>query len=169
MPKKRGRKRSRNFVAIPFQHELALSTLAANTVIASSPLSALTEDLYIMSIDSTYVMRDGTAGEGPLDVGWSHGDYTVAEIGQALDSGLSGPGTKIEEEQSRRLVRLSGTFHALAAEEALNNGTKLRTKLKFIIEDGQTIDLFVVNRNTSSLTSGTSIEVSGTIFGVWLR
>ncbi len=168
--KRRSRKRSnKNFVAIPFTQTLSLGTLADNTVAINTLLSNLVEDLFVISVDAYWSLRGMTANEGPLEVGLAHGDYTVTEIKECIESDNSDPDDLIDVERSRRKVRRSGMFQVIAPTEVLAQGEKIRTRMKFTIGDGKSLISWISNRTGSALTTGGSLVVSGTIFGRWLR
>ncbi len=164
---KRSRRRS-NFVAIPFSVSLALSTLADNAVLTAALMSAQTEDLYVISVDASYALQEVTAGEGPLEVGFSHSAYSVAQIAENLIAQQTGPGDVIAVEQSRRMVRRTGKFSGLSTHEVLADGRKIRTKCKFAITGSNNLDLWVQNQSDAALTTGAVVDVSGTIYGRWI-
>ncbi len=171
--KARRRRRDRNFVAIPFAASVDTTTLANNTVIVIAALSSVfTEDLRIHSVDGLWASRDGTISEGPLTFGYAHSDYTAAEIAERESVVLTGPPAKIENEQANRLVRRVGQFIGFGAAgtagvETVNNGNPIRTRLNWLISDGFTLDLWVMNRGSGALTDGPVVEISGTIYGSW--
>ncbi len=168
MAKHKGRrKKDTRFAVLPFETELALGTLAENTVLSGSVSGVLLEDFYATSVDITWVMKGATADEGPVTVGVSHSDYAVAEIKEYLDVNYLGPGTKIEQEQARRLIRRIGTFHQVATQEVLNHGSPIRTKLKFVLDDGKGLNFWAMNRG-SGATTGRIIQISGNIYGRWM-
>ncbi len=161
------RRKSRNFVAIPFDQQLALATLNDNIVLSASTIGVLTEDLFVISVDATWSLRGHTATEGPIEVGFAHGDLTDTEIAEALDASVLDPSDIIAGERARRPVRRSGKFSGLSTEEVLANGEQIRTKCKFTIGSGKNFDLWASNRSGANLTTGTIVEVQGTIYGRW--
>ncbi len=165
--KRRGKK---GFVAIPFVAELALSTLGAGVVTAVDALgAALGEDLYCISVDSWASIISHTPAEGPLVCGYAHSDLTVAEVAECLSAELTDPDDIIAKERSRRPVRKTGVFSGIASDENLNNGQVIRTKLKFSVGDGHNLAFWVMNSDGDTLTTGTVVKVSGTLYGRWQR
>ncbi len=166
---KRGRNR-RNFVAIPVERDLTLSTLADDAGIVLSLLGGnFTEDFYWISSDLSWSSKGATAGEGPIVVGLAHGDYTAAEIVENLDVAFLGPGTKIEQERARRLVRRVGEIaNANSIFHIAPEGGLIRTKSKFMVQSGKAANMWVVNKSGAQLTTGQSIHVVGTIYGRWV-
>ena len=105
-----GRKNRRNFVAIPFQTKINVGTPNNGDVVSVAAFT-LGEDLFHISVEGSWTRIGGTAGEGPILVGYAHGDLTDIEIGEALDASLSDPDDIIAKEKSRRPVRRAGNFH----------------------------------------------------------
>ncbi len=163
--KRRSRK---GFVVIPVNASITLSTLASADVIAASLIPALGEDFFAISADLQWSIRSLTAGEGPLSVGVSHGDYTVGELKEHLDLQFADPDDKIAQEQKRRLVRRSAVFAGLASEESINNGNMKRIKIKIRLGDTQTLDIWCHNLSGATLTTGAVIRVVGQVYGRWL-
>ncbi len=165
------RKRSRRgFQAIPFTAIITLGTATDGTVVQSAVI-AFGEDFFVISADAVWTLRDGDAGEGPIDLGWNHGDLSVAEIAEALDAELSDPDDIIARERARRPVRRAGTVIPKVAGEdvQLNNGVKIRTRMKFSVGDGHTLDVYGRNRSGGSLAGGMTVVVDGTVYGRWQR
>ncbi len=168
MAKRRGSRRQRGFVAIPFSAALTLSTLGDDTVLAGSPIT-FGEDIYVMSVDATVALRGNTAGEVPIEFGYHHGDLSVAEIAEALDAELTDPDDIIARERARRPVRRAGVFALSSSNQVWNNGLQTRTKLRYSVGDGHTFGLWAANRSGGALTTGSIIEFNGTIYGRWQR
>lgn len=174
MAAKRGRRprttRRRNFVAIPFEMELALGTLAKDTLLSGVVLT-FGEDLFCISIDCLWSIEDPTTSEGPVQVGVSHGDLTDSEVLEALDASLTDPDDIIAKERSRRPVRRVGAFPlAVATAEVLNHGVQVRTPLRFSIGDGHSLDVWALNAGqNANLTTGARVRAAGTLYGRWQR
>ncbi len=173
MPVKRGgrrRSRNRNFIAIPFQVTKGLGTLASDVVVSQNLTNPFGEDLYIISIDGAWSLRDLTAGEGPIGVGYHHGDLTVTEVLENLQAQLTDPDDIIQKERARRPVRSVGQFPGLAQGESLNNGNRFRTRIGFTVGNDHNINMYVINRSgVANLTTGAEVVLDGVIYGRWLR
>lgn len=170
MTKKRRGKNRRGFVAIPFDTSLALASLADDTVLSAQILAQVfAEDLYIISIDAFWGINGVTAEDGPIEVGFSHDDYTVAEINEALVVALVDPDNKISQERSRRLVRRAGLFTNNNTSEVLNDGKKIRTPMKFMVGDNHGINMWAKNKSGATIATGQVITLTGTIYGRWVR
>ncbi len=171
MTKKKRRRgvNRKGFVAIPFETAVNLVTLANDTVLFASLLAAFGEDIYIISIDAYWNLRNITTAEGPLQVGFSHGDLTVSEVSEALSAELTDPDDIIAKERSRRPVRRAGQFPSVSIDEVLNDGKPIRTKIKFSVGDGHVINGYIKNRSGAALTTGANLGITGTIYGRWQR
>ncbi len=168
--RRRYRKRDPNFVAIPFNSVLTLSTLADNIVLQNGLTnSSFGEDIKIKSVDCAWSLRGGSATEGPIDVGFSHGDLSVTEVAEANVAEVTDPDDIIAKERARRPVRKVGSFSGLATNEQLFNGVEKRTKIMFSVGDGHDLNGWAQNRSGGALTGGQVITMSGVIFGVWQR
>ncbi len=64
-----------------------LSTLASVTAIRSTLIAAPVGSSYrVVSVKATWSVTPFTAGDGPLVMGISHGDYTVTQIKEYLEA-----------------------------------------------------------------------------------
>ncbi len=168
--KRRSGKNRKDFVAIPFSGQLVLSTLATDIVILGSMLgSSFAEDIFIISVDCLWAIRDHTAGQTPLEFGIAHGDLTVTEISECLNSELTDPNDIIQRERARRPVRRIGTFGGSIADPIFADGRKVRTPIKFALSDGNSLNAYLLNNSGVTLTTGAVLEFSGVIYGRWLR
>ncbi len=169
-PKTSRRKRRGNFVTIPFTTSLALSTLADEAVISADLLAnAFGEDIYVLSIDASFSIRDLTGGEVPIRVGFAHGDLTDAEIAESLQAELTDPDDIIAKERSRRPVRTAGMFGLSAAEQVLADGNVKRVPMKFSVGNDHDIGVWAQNQSGATLTTGAIVECHGQIYGRWQR
>ncbi len=160
----------RNFVAIPWSMSAALTTLGDGIVSKNNLFdTAFGEDIFILSIDCTILLRDLTSGQVPIEVGFAHGDLSITEIGEYLDAELTDPDDIIAKERSRRPVRRIGTFGREGTHLDLNDGVSLRVKIKFSVGNGFQMLLWVRNQSGAVLTTGTVVEGFGVLFGRWQR
>ncbi len=159
----------RGFQAIPFSAQFTLGALTSGTVIQNNVIT-WGEDIYVISIDAAWTLVTSDADDGPIEVGWCHGDLSVAEVAEALDAEVSDPDDIIAREHARRPVRAVGVFPgATAASEQLFDGAIRRRKMRFSIGDGHNLNAWARNNAGSDLVAGASIEVTGTIYGRWQR
>ncbi len=120
-----------------------------------------------MSMKATWSMENVDILDGPVLVGYAHGDYTVGEIKEAIESGGSiVVGNKIVQEQANRLVRIVGAFTNNGTDNAdvtLNDGKPIKTRLNWLIPIGQTFNLFVYNDGSAAIeTAAKFVKVNGT-------
>ena len=166
--KSRGGSR-RGLTYIPFEATLALGALGAGTLVLADALGASFTDrsFRVIYVKASWHARTITAGDGPTKVGFAHGDYSVTEVDEALEVDFSSTGAKIEEERTRRLVRRVGGFPGIQADEALNDGKEVYTKLNWLVEEGQNLAFWAKNRSESTYSTGQTIVLDGTIVGRW--
>ncbi len=115
-----------------------------------------------------WTLRGLTVGEGPIQVGYSHSNLTTTMIAEKLDSAVSDPGQILLMEHSRRPVRQVGFISGIAANQSLNDGQNVRTKIKFIVGETHRINFWARNLSGASLTTGAVLDIAGTIFARWL-
>jgi len=173
---KHRRKKSRSmnqrsgFQAIPFTAQLALSTLGDAVVLKGTVLSGnFGRDFFAISCEGYWSLRGGTAGEGPITVGYAHDDLAVGEIAENLVAEPLDPDDIIAQERSRRPVRKSGKFPGLATNESLNDGKKIRNRLRFSIGSGHALAFWAQNNSGAALTGGQVIDIDGVLYGRWVR
>ncbi len=165
------RRRDRNFVAIPFEQQLPLLTLANDTALAVSLLGGnFVDPIWVHSVDASWAIHELAAGEGPIACGYTHSDLSAAEIGEALEVAtvLGRNVDIIGEERRRRPVRKVGSFAGQLAQEHLFDGAIRRRKIKFLVGTGKALSMYCVNRGDATpLTTGAIVTVTGTIYGSW--
>ncbi len=165
--RKRRRRRGGRLVALPFNTQLALSTLGDETIVEVDLTTVLAEDFFAISCDLAVSVDGNTTTENPLEFGVAHGDYTVAELKEYVNANLTDPSDKIAQEHSRRLVRRFGTFSATDVNWSPNNGMEKRIPLRFSIGDGKSLIGWCMNHSGAGMNTGTIITFTGTIFGRW--
>ncbi len=142
----------------------ALSTLASQVAVATALTGASTQAYRAISVSATWNISGLTATEGPITVGYAYSDYSVTEIKECLDSQAAiSRGNKTAQEQANRLVRVVGTLSE--ANEAMNDGKPIKTRLNWAIAIGDTVQMFAFNENASAaLTTGASVHCIGKMF-----
>ncbi len=174
----KSRRRSRKgFVAILVDATITIGAVGSKAVAIADLMGGnLTEDFYAISTDLQAQVLGLTAGEGdPSMCILAHGDYTVAEIAEALVVKLLGPGSKIEQERTRRLVRKVGPFYGDGTATQTTSNLEgrqgpglVRTALKFIINSGKTLSVGFYNNSGATMTTGATVRVTGTVYGRWI-
>ncbi len=159
-----GRRRPRRqYIRGNIDESLSLGTLAAGTLVSDTFDEAAIEKTLISSIVAIWTLDGITIGQGPIEFGVAHSDYTDAEIEQVIEtSGSWNPGDKIQQEVGRRLVRKIGVFTADAIDVGVNDGKPIKTKLNWSLTTGLTLKMWAYNRSGSALsTTVPSMRVSG--------
>ncbi len=142
---------------------LSLGTLAGSTALEGAFGQTVNERTLVSSIVATYTLSGMTpAGSvGPITVGVCHGDYTSAEIEAWIENTGSWNETDLPaQEIAGRKIREIGVFDvpadALSA-AVLNDGKPIKTKLNWILTQGQTLNLWAYN--SGSLPLATTVPV----------
>ncbi len=156
------KKSMKGYKKLQIADALTLGALASGDVVSEALPSVLTQDRRISSVQLLWGVRGLTAGEGPIDAGVAHGDYSAAEIEECLEATGSWSDTdKVAGEQANRLVRRIVTFSGEAADEVANDGKPIKTKLNWRIPDGSTLTVWCRNRSGAVLTTGGVIVADG--------
>ncbi len=145
---------------------LPLLTLANLDVLGEVLPDTVDKPTFILSIDATWSLNGLTGGEGPILVGWAHADYSDAEVEEWIENqGAWGTSDLVQQEVAKRKIRTAGEFSGVAGDEVLNDGKFIRTRMKFMLNAGQTMRFWAYNRSGAALTTGASLLVEGT---AWL-
>jgi len=147
---------------------LQLGTLASKDVGFGLFDEVVNERTLVTSLVAAYSMVGLTpeAGAGPILVGIAHGDYTAAEIEEWIETTDSwDEGNLVEQETAGRKIRKIGIFRtpdSATESTRLNDGKPIRTKLNWILTQGQTISLWAYNMGAAPLsTTDPRIDVQG--------
>ncbi len=163
---KHRKKRRYNLRRVRLTPELALGTLASDTVLDIASVAVATEPYRCVTMKNTWTLIGLTGGEGPITVGYAHADYTTTEVKECLESFASvSRQDKIANERANRLVRIVGTFQSIGS-SILNDGRPIKTRLNWWIGIGQTVRVFAYNEGTGTLTTGAAIKVAG---DMWVK
>ncbi len=123
-------------------------------------------EAYVISADIIWTITGNTAGEAGVVCGIAHSDYSSTEISEWFLASSFDPGDKLLQEKSRRQCREAGVFPGIVG-FSLNDGKHIRTKLKFPVEEGKTLDAFVINNSGATLTTGSTVIFSGKVYLRW--
>ncbi len=168
----RRRRNKRPLVVIPFIADLNIGSLVDGDVSAADILSTdLADDFFVIAVKAAWAIRDMTTGEGPIDVGLSHGGLNAAEIEEHLEVVMTSRHDILERERARRPVRRVGVFGrttSASAIETLNEGLLIKTPMRFLIGLPEpNIRVWARNNSGGPVTAGAQIELSGEVFGRW--
>ncbi len=145
---------------------IALGTLADVTVQVGAVTGSADGQYRAMSHKAVWSLRDFTAGEGPITVGYAHSDYSVTEIKEALEiaNSINLGDLVASREQSQRLVRVVGQFPGILAAETLNDGKPIKTRLNWAMPIGKALNVFAYNESGNSLTTGAFVQATGDLW-----
>ncbi len=163
-----GRRRAFNLRPVRFSANSGdLSTLASVTAIRSTLIAAPVGSSYrVVSVKATWSVVPFTAGDGPLILGISHGDYTITQIKEFIEAtGSIDLGDKQQQEKANRLIRIVGTVSSVS-DSTLNDGRPIKTKLNWKMTQGKALSFFVYNDGAGALTTGSFNKVNGTAWVV---
>ncbi len=166
------RRRRFNLRKVKVAASTAIGALASLDVISAAGTSATTNTLRVISVDCAYAISDLAAqADDSFQFGWSHSDYTSAEIEECLEATASmGVGNKIEQERANRLVREigmmnpSGLIASGGGGFSFKEGEKVKTKLNWRLAIGDTLNLWVRNASGTIYTTGSLILANGSLW-----
>ncbi len=166
MPKSsKTRKVRRPVYPLVVKKTLTVGALVAQDLISSALTDTANDTMYAITLEATWTLNDHTAAEGPIDIGIAHSSYTAAEIEEWMESsGAWDRGDKVTIEQSRRFCRRVGTFPGLATDEVLNDGLPVKTRVRFLIQEGDTFQVFAFNSSSATLTDGSLVKCNGVLW-----
>ncbi len=151
------RRRIGRYIRGNVDEKLSLTTLGAGVAVSEDFDQAVNERTLVSSIVASYSMLNMTpaAADGPIVVGVAHSDYSDAEILEFINAtGGWDEGNKVAQEQMGRKIRRIGTFQNppdVTTPAVLNDGRQIKTKLNWILLQGQTLSLWAFNAGSSAL------------------
>ncbi len=176
--KGKGRRRGfRRYIRGAMDERLNLGTLATLDVVLASFDQSVNERTFISSIVARWSITEWTAaaGVGPVLVGVCHGDYTAVEVEEWIESsGTWDEGNLVQQEVGKRKIRMVGTFEHTGAAGAidgavLNEGSPIRTKCGWILNQGVTLNLWAYNLGTASFATTDPLIVAAGHANLWPR
>lgn len=166
---KKGRRKFRRYLRGAVNADLSGGTLAAKSLSSADFPDVVTETTWVSSVIARWTMDNWTSGdgEGPLLIGLAHSDYTNDEIEEFIENTTSWEvGNLVGQEQAKRKIRMIGTFDnrpATGPDDAivLNDGKPIRTKCGWMLNTGQTVNLWAYNTGSQTLTTAPRIRGYG--------
>lgn len=156
MPKKSGRG-YRKYLRGNVDELMTLGTLAGRTLVSQVMDETVNERTWISSLIASWSITEFTPGTdiGPIMVGVAHGDYSAAEIEEFIENTQSwNEGDLIAQEVAKRKIRVIGIFRGpdlATGNMLLNEGKSVRTKLGFVLNQGETLDTWAFNLGTVAI------------------
>ncbi len=153
----------------------ALGTLAAKDAIVTAFDETVNERTLISSLVATWSLSNFTAGAlvGPIMVGVAHSDYSAAEIEEWIENaGSWDEGDLVNQEIAGRKIRKIGIFEVpdgVAESRELNDGRPIKTKLNWILLQGQTLGVWAYNLGQNPLATTDPIVATEGHANLWPR
>ncbi len=177
MAKKRGGpKRRRRYLKGNVDEKLSLGTLAATTLIGDVFDETVNERCLVSSLVASYSLDNLTPPQGPILFGVAHSDYSDAEIEEVIENtGSWDEGDLVNQEIAKRKVRQIGTFATdsvitsagAIADVPFNDGKPVKTKLNWILLQGQTLKIWAYNRSSGALSTTVPIITASGHVNLW--
>ncbi len=164
MVKHKGRNMGR-YIKGNVDDQMALSTLASGALITQVFDESVAEEAIMTSLVASWALDNIVAGQGPLQFGVAHSDYTGPEILEVIaNTGSWDLGNKVAQEQAKRLVRTIG-FMVIEEDTGtddvrFNDGKPVKTKLNWVLQTGDTIQMWVFNP-AATLTGNPILRAAG--------
>ncbi len=149
--------------------QLSLGTLASNAAVNAQFDDVVFDRTLISSLVGSWSLANKTVsdGQGPLIFGVMHSDYSTAELEEWIETTSSwNEGDLVQREVAGRKIRQIGVFGEAEGASVgvidFNNGRPVKTKLNWILLEGQTLDLWVYNTGGNALaTTVPVVRVNG--------
>ena len=144
--------------------QLSVNNLAANSLTTIAGTTAPQRTL-VMSLDLAVRAANGVSTEG-VRVGVAHSDYSDAEIEEWIENaGGWDEGNLVSQEIMKRKIRDLGSINNLS-NGRLHDGAVKRTKLNWVLTEGDALDYFAYNTEDVALGANGVIWFEGS---AWLR
>jgi len=142
-------------------------TLAAKAL-ASGITNSVSDTTRLSSVEAVYGIQglSPTEGAGPFLVGLAHGDYSDNEIEAFIENAGSWQiGNMVQREITTRRIRVIGQIQtpiSAGVTSDLNDGKPVKTKLNWLLDEGQSLRLWVYNMGDAAVATTTPTFV---VFG----
>ncbi len=161
-------------VIINEKRSQALGTLAADTAIIIGTKLVILERFRMLKSEMLCTLRGATSGEARgLALYLFDGDYTLAEIDQALENnGPLGPNDTVQSSITERFSKLVGVFDDETGTEsqihdAMSNAPMVTTKPRWTFARTKSWNWVLYNHG-AALTTGSTVHIQAKSFGVWV-
>ncbi len=175
---RRGRPKRRamgRYIRGNVNEQLAIGTLASKTLTVDAFDSVVKERTWISSVRAAWSVNNWTptATVGPLLIGIAHGDYSAAEIEEWIENtGTWDEGDLVQQEVGKRKIRIVGQLSAPASageDTVLNDGRQTTTKCGWILNAGQTLDIWAYNLGLAAFATTAPILHADGHANLWPR
>ncbi len=164
----RGKRKFTKYLRGTIDDQLAIGTLSTKDAAIAALAGVVNERTFVSSIKASWSLTDWTqtATDGPILVGIAHSDYTAAEIEEWIEnSGGWNEGDLVAQEIAKRKIKRIGVFQTansdLIGTAVLEEGRLITTKCKWILLQGQTLNIWAYNMGESAPATGSIVRVAG--------
>ncbi len=157
----------------------ALTTLAATTAIFIGTKLATVEDFRILKTEVFAFVNGCTADETEgLVFGIADGVLSLAEVEAAMELNAPvNPNDTPNAEEAERFVKVIGlndgditaTKTSFHFRDGKTNGLMMQMNVRWTFNAGDSWNWFVYNRANGLLTTGSTVLMQATNYGVWVR
>ncbi len=177
MAKRNPKRKFRKYLRGGVDETLALTTLAATTLVSAVFDETVSEKAWLSSIKASWTLSNFTPGAniGPILVGIAHSDYTDAEIEAWVEQSSSwNEADLVGQEVVKRKIRMVGMFGTAGASDApawmaLANGKPIRTKCGWMLNTGQTLRQWAYNTGSQAVATTVPIVKTEGHANLWPR
>ncbi len=156
-------------VIIREDNAIALGALAARTVILF-PALALEEDFRMLKSEIWAILDDHANGDGAkIVLGLACAELSLAEVEEALE--INGPinrNDRLQEERATRPVWLIEGFEE-KSDASVQRMAKQEWKKRWTFSNADGWNFFIYNQSNGPLTTGSTVRISATHYGVWVQ
>lgn len=153
---------------------IALSTLGGETAIVITTDITWGEDFRLLKSEFMAIVEGLTSAEGRgLVIGIADGELTAIEIAECLQA--DGPGDRNDNEANERATRpvwLIGALDISGQTIGRFRGSMgsflMEWKKRWTFSNPEGLEFFVYNQSGTALTTGATVRVDATHYGVWL-
>ncbi len=159
MAKHPRRRRNRKYLRGNIDEDHGYAALASKDVVLTVFDETVDERTLISSLVAVWSNLGLTpaAGVGPIMVGIAHSSYTAAQIEEWIENtGAWSEGSLVNQEIAKRKIRRIGVFDNRAAATqtvTLNDGKAIKTKLNWILTQGQGLAFWTYNMGTAAVAT----------------
>ncbi len=175
MAKKRARRKMGKYIKGTVDESTSFAALASKDVATAIMDETVNERTLVSSIVATWSLRNFTpiANAGPILVGVAHSDYSDAEIEEYLEAtGSWDEGDLVQQEVAQRKIRRIGIFDTPSAAEdtaVLNDGKPIKSKLNWMMLQGQSLQIWVYNLGSAAVATSTPVVDAAGHVNLWPR
>ncbi len=170
LAKRSPKRKYRRYIRGNVDQDLAMTGLAANTLVTEDLQDVVTDTTFVTSIIATWAIHQYTPsqGTGPFNIYVAHSDYTDAEIEEWIENATNwNMNDLVSQEIARRKIKLVGQIYASGGQlvtdvMSMSEGRKVRTKLNWLLGVGTTLQIGAYNTGASAVATTTpTLQVNG--------